>query len=767
MVLSHSAHPRPRVWPTIPLTGVVSNQKSARLIAWTFVCASMMSSSAAAQTKPLDLTQISLADLMNIRVTTASRLPESLTDAPARMQVVTAEEIRRRGYRSLTDVLKDLSDFKIDTGGEQGSPVELTVQGIRGGTRVIVMLDGIRISSPTNDPLPILANYPVHSAQQIEILYGPASALYGADAFSATINIISRTATGLSAETSVGQYGLSNNAVSYGARVGANGSLMIAGQFQRDMQPDLSRFYPDVFRGLQGQRTGTFNTGLGPITPAAGYSTNYETPLFAHSLQAALKLGGLQLSLFQSASRSSTALPFTPDSTIYTADAFDRNTLLVTAGTYTRPVGRAISTSSTLIFSRHELDPESGDRKLDTDLDKSYQYAYGSMAKAEEQLTWKASPRISVTTGGTFERFFAIPEGADLNAPIQSRSVPGTIFGTTIRDEFIRLHYSNTGAYAQVQYAKSPRLHFTLGARGDYNSDFGPTFNPRLGLVSRLNARTTLKLLYGTAYLAPSPYEKYAHDGRFSSSDGGATYTSDFWHLPNPDLGPQRKQTAEVQLQREIGQAILFTTSAFYSRMDHLIVQFDPTPEVTTSGLYLGWPVEVIERPENEGDGTTYGGTVGLRVHRSLGLTRRRVDGRISVSIADGHIRDVLLDQELEQELAAGGMSPLQVRAGIDLDWGRWVLAPRLSVSGVQRLVAIDETTLARRTLPGYTTVDLNIRRLRLVSSRVNAFLTIENAFDRRYLNVNSGAYTDADQLVGAPQNPRRITVGIDFRVGR
>ena len=738
-----------------------SRRGHARLAGWVLLIASMMSSSAGAQTPPPDLSQISLRDLMNITVTTASRAPESLTDAPARMEVVTAAEIERRGYRSLIDVLKGLSDFKVDVGGEQASATELTVQGIRGATRVIVMLDGIRISSPTNDPLPILANYPVHAAQQIEILYGPASALYGADAFSATINIISKTTTGLSVETSVGQYGLSNNAVSYGARVGANGSLMIAGQFQHDSQPDLTRFYPEVFQGLQGQRTGTFNTVLGPMTPAGGYSASYETPLSAHSLQAAFHLRGLQLSFFHNASRTSTAFPYAPDTTIYTGDTFDQNTLLMTAGTYTRPVGHVTSTS-TLMFSRHELGPLSADRGLDTYLNKGYQYAYGSMAKAEEQLAWKMGRGITATAGGTFERFFAIPEGADLNVPTRSQKVPGTIFGTTIPDEFIKLHYTNSGVYAQVQYARSPRVNLTVGARGDYSSQFGASFNPRVGVVSRLTPRTTLKLLYGTAYLAPSPFEQYAHYGQFTTSDGGATYTSDFWHLPNPDLRPQLKQTAEVQMRHEVGAAVLLTASGFYTRMSDLIVQSDPAPEVALSGTYLGWPVVAIERPVNEGGAIMYGASLGLQVHRSFGLDRR-IDGRIGVSLADGRIWDVVL----EKHIAAGGMSPIEVRAGIDVDWDRWVIAPRLSLSGTQRLVALDEPSLARHTLPGYATLDLNIRRLRVFSSRVNAFLTIENAFDRRYLNINSGAYTDPEQLVGVPQNPRRLTVGIDFRVWR
>ena len=129
------------------------------------------------------------------------------------------------------------------------------------------------------------------------------------------------------------------------------------------------------------------------------------------------------------------------------------------------------------------------------------------MAKAEEQLAWKMGRGITATAGGTFERFFAIPEGADLNAPIRSQKLPGTIFGTTIPDEFIKLHYTNSGVYGQVQYAKSPRVSLTVGARGDYSSQYGATFNPRVGVVSRLTPRTTLKLLYGTAYLAPSPNE--------------------------------------------------------------------------------------------------------------------------------------------------------------------------------------------------------------------------------------------------------------------
>ena len=398
---------------------------------------------------------------MKILVTTASRVPEGLAAAPARVQVVTAAQIERRGYRSVLDVLKDLADFKVDLAGDPDYPAQLTVQGTTGASRVVLLLDGIRVSSPTNEPLPMMANYPVHNARQVEIVYGPASALYGADAFSAVINIISKDvieSPGLAVASSVGQFGLYNQTASYGVRLGANATLMLSGQFLYDHQPDLSRFYPETFGGLQGQHTGVFNTIFGPMTSSRPVSPDYDIPMSAHSVQARLQVGGLDLSLFENGSRTSTAPPDAPDNAVYNAAAFNQNHLLVASGSYTRPIGRVTSTS-TVMFSRHELDPQSGYWNVFSNMEKSFKYAYGTMAKAEEQISWKPAPSMLLTTGGTFEHFFAIPKSADLNAPIQSRDVPGTILDTNIPDQFVKLRYANTGAYAQMQYAVTAPRH--------------------------------------------------------------------------------------------------------------------------------------------------------------------------------------------------------------------------------------------------------------------------------------------------------------------
>lgn len=719
---------------------------------------------AVAQVNVIDLANATTEELMTIQVTTASRTSEALIDAPARMQVITAEEIRRRGYRSLVDVLKDLPDFKVDIAGDQDYPTELTVQGTRGASRVIVLLDGFRISSPTNEPLPIVANYPVHAAQQIEILYGPASAVYGADAFSGVINIISKRGTdapGLTVGTSVGQHGVYNQSGSLGLSLGSRSSLLVAGQYLQDRQPDLSRFYPEDFKGLTGQRTGIFDTIFGPMRPPQPASREYENSLSGYSLQAHLKADALHLAFFANRARVPTSPAYTPDNAVYDDAAFNDNRLLVFAGSYIRPVGRVTSTSS-LTFSRHELHPESGYWNVFSNMKKSYKYAYGSMLKLEEQLAWRPTSTVTLTSGASIERFSAIPQTADLNAPIESHDVPGTILDTNIPDEFVKLRYANVGAYSQLRYAATPRVALTLGARSDYNTRYGWTHNPRVGLVATLTDRTTVKVLFGTAYLAPSPYESYSHYGSFYTTDGGATYASDYWHLPNPDLKPQKKKTVEVNLLQALGTSLAASGSAFYSRFTDLRLAADP--DQAHAGFYHGWPVAYIDFAVNQGTAAAYGGTLALDFSRSL-TTDVRVAARAALSLAEGHVSD----QEptlTERRVQAGGLAPVQSRFSADVDWGRWSVAPRLAISGRQRVLATERMgdAVVRRAIDGYTTLDLNVRR-RQVFKQVDVFLTVDNALDARYRHINARAYTNPEELIGAPQNPRRVTVGCELRV--
>jgi outer membrane receptor for ferrienterochelin and colicin len=437
---------------------------------------------------------------------------------------------------------------------------------------------------------------------------------------------------------------------------------------------------------------------------------------------------------------------------VYGDNAFLENSLVVGAGSYTGRIGN-VGTTSTVTYSRQELNPHSGLMDLYSNMNRSYKYAYGSMLKGEQELSWKPTSRVTLATGGTVERFFAIPQTADLNAPVLSQSTPGTILGTGIVDDFFKLHYTNTGLFAEARYAMTRAIAVTVGGRGDYNTRYGGTFNPRIGMVAHATASTTLKLLYGTAYLAPSPYQEYQHYGSFLSSDGGKTYSSDFWHLPNPDLKPEHKKTLEANVLQRLGPTMSVSASAFYSRFTNLIQSADV--DMAASGTYHGWPVDYIELPSNEGRETTYGGSLAFDVVKPI-ATDRQVSGHAGLSVADGRIWAF---NENGSSLPIGGMAPVQLRFSADIDWDRFSVSPRVAIVGTQRLPAVTAAGDQHETLDGYWTSDVSVRR-RALLEHLDAFVTVENAFDRRYRTINERAYINAEEFIGIPQNPRRITAG-------
>jgi len=166
----------------------------------------------------------------------------------------------------------------------------------------------------------------------------------------------------------------------------------------------------------------------------------------------------------------------------------------------------------------------------------------------------------------------------------------------------------------------------------------------------------------------------------------------------------------------------------------------------------------------NEGRATVYGGSVRLDLVQVLDL-ERRVEAHAALALANGREWPHHAEQS-DEHRPIGAMSPVQLQLGADVDWGNWSVAPRLGIVGRQRLVATigEGDAVRRRTLDGHAVMNVNIRRNRLFKN-VDAFVTVENAFDRRYRHINGRAYSNPEELIGAPQNPRRFTVGLDLRI--
>lgn len=142
-----------------------------------------------------DILSMSLEELMNIKITTASKYEERLSDAPATMIVITKEDIEQRGYKELSEMFDDLPG--MDMSRMWGDHYYKNyMRGYRNtiGDPYLVLVDGITqndlyygINTVT------MVAIPVTHIKRVEIVYGPASSVYGANAFMGVINIITES----------------------------------------------------------------------------------------------------------------------------------------------------------------------------------------------------------------------------------------------------------------------------------------------------------------------------------------------------------------------------------------------------------------------------------------------------------------------------------------------------------------------------------------------------------------------------------------------
>ncbi|MBV6492516.1 MAG: Vitamin B12 transporter BtuB [Turneriella sp.] len=139
------------------------------------------------------------------KVTIVSKKEERVQDAPATIYVITDKEIQERGYLFLHDALRDVPG--IDFSNDLGTYGEIAMQ--RGmdtaeNNRTLIFIDGIPTNNPSQGVSYMSYQFALHDVKRIEILWGPASALYGANAFAGIINIVTKNSKDLEAEGKLG-----------------------------------------------------------------------------------------------------------------------------------------------------------------------------------------------------------------------------------------------------------------------------------------------------------------------------------------------------------------------------------------------------------------------------------------------------------------------------------------------------------------------------------------------------------------------------------
>ena len=145
----------------------------------------------AAGEEELDLlNSLTLDQLLDLEVSTASRINESQAVAAGTLIVIPKAQIEQRRYHDLRDLLKVLPgvEFKNNSVIRYST---VTVRGILGTDKILFLRNGHRLYAPDGQRMPLGLNTSLHHVKQVEVMYGPGSSIYGADAFALVVNIIS------------------------------------------------------------------------------------------------------------------------------------------------------------------------------------------------------------------------------------------------------------------------------------------------------------------------------------------------------------------------------------------------------------------------------------------------------------------------------------------------------------------------------------------------------------------------------------------------
>jgi outer membrane receptor for ferrienterochelin and colicins len=148
-----------------------------------------------------DLTQLSFEELSEVKITSVSKRAETVANSPAAVTVISSDEIRRFGFRTLSEALATVPGFVVR------NDRNYEYVGIRGfsstgdfDTRVLVLVNGHRINDVNYNYAGVGYDFPVdmESIDRIEVVKGPGSAMWGTSALLSVVNVITKSGESLS-----------------------------------------------------------------------------------------------------------------------------------------------------------------------------------------------------------------------------------------------------------------------------------------------------------------------------------------------------------------------------------------------------------------------------------------------------------------------------------------------------------------------------------------------------------------------------------------
>jgi outer membrane receptor protein involved in Fe transport len=137
------------------------------------------------------LFEMSFEELLSLKVSVASTKPEAISNTPAIVSTYRMDELMRQGVRSLEQAISVIPGIVVDEGTFGNATI--MIRGITEtfGSKVLFLLDGVPYWSPSHNSIPTLS-IPIEAIEKIEVIRGPGAVIYGTNAISGVINVITR-----------------------------------------------------------------------------------------------------------------------------------------------------------------------------------------------------------------------------------------------------------------------------------------------------------------------------------------------------------------------------------------------------------------------------------------------------------------------------------------------------------------------------------------------------------------------------------------------
>ncbi|MEM7371977.1 MAG: TonB-dependent receptor [Bacteroidota bacterium] len=563
--------------------------------------------------------------LLKTQVSAASRSLQDVSELPFPIYVIQRSEILSNGYITLADALKSMPGIRVSQPGSALEGETFTMRGLLGNAYAKILINGNPIKPYVVSGMPIGAQLPIQQAERIEVIYGPAAALYGADASAGIINIVmadSERPVFTKASLHIGSDNYKSLNLLFGGKIGRGKNILRFKLYGMDTRLDHRRVFYDEdvlydplnYLGPNSDSTNVLADANFRRAPNANNFTVQNTPHESRSLGGEINYRFLNVSVLSMNRRDHSAIGLNPAAVDYS------NPLTSIGENITSAVARSrfnignIHSETTLEFLSYAMDNRSTQQLVHPTLNA---LLYNTITDTANLESFKSQIENTYFSGlrfmGANSREYSLEQ--TLNLPLFLRGdmtiglkyLAGT--GNSIRElhgrvvNFDREEVLNVSpafedhsieeysAFVQVFQPIGRKVNLMLGGQylnrssGDFAEQID-VFNPRLAVLYKVSKAMQFRASYGTAIRAPSPYF------------GASSYT----FLPgvyeslltgSESLEAEKTRSYEVGMRWSNQQNANLDLNVSYTRTDRFInynIAFDEFgPNRRLSGFTLGY----------------------------------------------------------------------------------------------------------------------------------------------------------------------------------